>query len=73
LRSRIDLQAQNQQKQLDQALADLETLERATQKFATKLEVERTSQNIIEQINDVDARVQSLAEQVEQVDVARIS
>ena len=45
-------------------VSQLQTLNQATNNLAAKFESEKNNHVGIEQINDVDARVQSLAEQV---------
>jgi len=45
-------------------LLKLQALEQATTGLALKDENAKNNHNVVEQINDVDARVQSLAEQV---------
>ena len=58
-----NLQLHNQQKQVDQALTQLAFLEQVIKDLASRIEAEETRKNAVQQINDVDARVQSLAEQ----------
>lgn len=61
--SRVTLKVQDQQRQLDQMVTQLKHLEVSTNNIAEQL-VEKKVTSTFDHINEVDARLQSLAEQV---------